>query len=215
MRNTEKDGINMAARRQALLAEGFRLFSEKGIGPVSLQEVAKAAGVGIATLYRYFSTKLDLVLAIGTWKWVEYSRHIESEQKLRHTEDMTAAEELAFYFEFFFDLYHNHKDLLRFNQDFNNYVQQEDVTKEQLSPYFDSVHTFGRMFHDLYEKGLQDGTIRTDIPEKKMFTATSHIMLAVAVRYTKGLLYSAEDESDKAEEFDMLRQMMLREYTVR
>ena len=65
MRNLAKDEVEMAARREAMLAEGFRLFSEKGIDTVSMQEVANACGVGIATLYRYYSTKLALVLAIG------------------------------------------------------------------------------------------------------------------------------------------------------
>ena len=46
MRNTEKDELEMAARREAMLREGFRLFAEKGIEPVTMQEVASACGVG-------------------------------------------------------------------------------------------------------------------------------------------------------------------------
>ena len=46
MRNAAKDEIEMTARRESMLKEGFRLFSEKGIEEVSMQEVADACGVG-------------------------------------------------------------------------------------------------------------------------------------------------------------------------
>ena len=49
MRNTEKDAAKMAERRESILDAGFRLFAEKTIDPVSMNDVAKAAGVGIVT----------------------------------------------------------------------------------------------------------------------------------------------------------------------
>ena len=52
----------MSTRREAMLAEGFRLFAEKGIEPVSMLDVAGACGLGVATLYRYYSTKLALAV---------------------------------------------------------------------------------------------------------------------------------------------------------
>ena len=70
------------------------------------------------------------------------------------------------------------------------------------------------MFHGLYEKGKSDGTIYTDLPEEKMFATTSHIMLAVAVRYAQGLVYAAEHEADRTEEYELLKHMIMREYVV-
>ena len=214
MRNLKKDEIEMKARREAMLREGFRLFAEKGIEPVAMLEVANACGIGVATLYRYYNTKLALVIDIAVKKWEEFADYIRAEQKRRDTAHMTAAEELAFYLDLYIVLYRNHKDLLRFNQNFNNYVQHEGATKEQLAPYLAAIGTFVRMFHALYEKAKLDGTLRTDLPEDKMFAATSHIMLAVAVRYAQGLIYDAESESDRTEEFEMLKRALLREFAV-
>lgn len=214
MRNPEKDEAEMALRRERMLNEGFRLFSEKGIEPVSMQEVAAACEVGVATLYRYFSTKLDLVLAIGEDQWNRYGEKVRELREERKADAMTAAEELDFYLDFYSDLYRNHKDMLRFNQDMNNCVRQERATAEQLGPYLRSIAPFARMFHEMYEKGKKDGTIRTDLPEEKMFAATSHIMMAVAVRYAQGLVYSADNEEDRTEEYLLLKRMILREYVV-
>ena len=212
MRNKAKDEIEMTARREAMLREGFRLFSEKGIEAVSMQEVADACGLGVATLYRYYNTKIALVIDIGTQKWREFGEFIKSEQQKRKTDKMIAAEEFEFYLLCYTLLYRDHKDLLRFNQDFNNCVKHESVSKEQLAPYIKSISAFAEMFHGVYEKGKADKTIRTDLPEDKMFAATSHIMLAVAVRYAQGLVYAAEREEDRTEEYELLKRMILREY---
>ena len=203
----------MAARRETMLREGFRLFSEKGIEQVTMQEVANACGIGIATLYRYFSTKTALTVAIATQKWQAYADAVRVSRQRLGASEMTAAEELAFYLDFYIDLYQNHSGILRFNQDFNNFVRHEGVTQEQLLPYLRAVSVFAGMFHCVYEKGRRDGTIRTDLPEEKMFASTSHIMLAVAVRYAQGLIYSADVEADRTEEMQMLRRMILREFT--
>ena len=214
MRNKEKDLLEMSAKREAMLSEGFRLFAEKGIEAVTMQEVAGACGVGIATLYRYYNTKLELVLAIGTVKWRDYAEHVQSRRDESGANEMTAADELDLYLDCYIDLYRDHKDLLLFNQNFNNYVQHEGATAEQLTPYLQAIGVFAGFFHQLYEKGKLDKTVRTDLPEKKLFAATAHIMIAVAVRYAQGLLYAGESEVDRTEEYLLLKRMILREFTL-
>ena len=199
-------------KQRRILEAGFRLFTEKGIEPVAMPEVAEAGGGARATLYRYFETKLDLVVAIAAWKWEEYTETVREQRQRRGLEKMSAAERLDYYLSFYVDLYRNWKDLLRFNQSFNNYVQHEGATGEQLAPYLAAFDGLRGFFHELYEKGREDGTIRTDLPEDKMFAATAHIMLAVAVRYAQGLLFSAEHEEDRTEEFELLKRALLREF---
>ena len=214
MRNSEKDELEMEQRREAMLSEGFKLFAENGIENVSMQQVADACNLGIATLYRYYSNKLALVLAVGTRKWQEYTDHVRRERAKNNADSMTAAQELAFYLGFYIDLYQNHKDLLKFNQNFNSYVINEGSTGQDLKPYIESINVIGRIFHDLYEKGKKDGTIRTDLPEDKMFATTSHIMMAVGVRYAQGVLYAAESDADRSQEYELLKKMILREFVV-
>lgn len=127
---------------------------------------------------------------------------------------MTAAQELDFYLDFYIDLYQNHKDILRFNQNFNNFVRHEGATPEQLAACLDAIDIFSRMFGELYEKGRSDGTIRTELSKEQMFAATSHIMLSVAVRYAQGLLFQADSEADMTREIMLVKRMILREFVV-
>lgn len=48
------------AKRLAILEAAAAVFAEKGVG-VALDEVARTAKVGIATLYRHFPTREDLI----------------------------------------------------------------------------------------------------------------------------------------------------------
>ena len=213
MRNAEKDEIEMAERRELMLNTGFRIFAEKGIEAVSMQEVANACGLGIATLYRYFSTKLAFVIAVGAKKWEEYFEVIETEYIRRGGEMMNAAEELDFYLSAYILLYREHEDVLRFNQSFNGYISHEKPEKEQLRSYLHAISLFENKFHTVYEKGKRDGSIHTDESEQTMFNTTMHIMMAVCGRYAQGVVVRGSDEpEDLTKELMILKRMIMALY---
>jgi AcrR family transcriptional regulator len=60
------DGMRADARRnyQRLLAAAGAAFTERGADDVSLEEIARRAGVGIGTLYRHFPTRQALLEAV-------------------------------------------------------------------------------------------------------------------------------------------------------
>ena len=212
MRDKEKDAIQMAIKRQRMLEVGFRLFSEKSIDAVSMSEVARECGYGIATLYRYFNTKMALVIAVGAWSWERYLQQTLLWTGDEALEGLTAAEQLDMHLDFFIDLFRNHANLLRFNQFFNIYVRGMDMGDEQMTPYMHIIEEFAQKFHAIYAKGMQDGTLCSDIPEGEMFTGSLHIMLAAATRYAIGLVYTPESWSGAESELLLIKKMLLREY---
>jgi AcrR family transcriptional regulator len=60
------DGMRADARRnyERLLAAAGVAFAERGADDVSLEEIARRAGVGIGTLYRHFPTRQALLEAV-------------------------------------------------------------------------------------------------------------------------------------------------------
>ncbi|MBQ4512042.1 MAG: TetR/AcrR family transcriptional regulator [Anaerolineaceae bacterium] len=214
MRNTEKDAAEMAERRETILDAGFKLFAEKTINPVSMNDVAKAAGVGIATLYRYYSTKQELVLAISTRVWEKYIAENSRQRAALVSKGMNAGQEFEFFLDSFIDVYRNHADILRFNQFFNVYVANEEVLPEILKPYLAIISGLAEQFHAMYERAKLDHSLRTDFPEKQMFSATLHIMLAAVTRYAVGLVYQPGPESDPESELLLLRDILLQRFVV-
>ena len=215
MRNKEKDAVQMAGRRERILKAGFRLFSEKNIDKVPMNDVADAAEVGIATLYRYYLTKTELVLGISTDIWTKYVN--EDYQTLQDAikTDMTAAQEYEYMLDAFIDLYRNHKDILRFNQFFNIYVQNENIPEEQMKSYLDMIDMLKNRFHEVYEKGLSDRTLNSEYTEQSIFSSTMHIMLAAVTRYAVGLVYVMEDAPEPETELLLLKEMLMDKYTVK
>ena len=200
-------------KRQHILETAYDLFSERGIIPVTMTDIAKACGVGRVTVFRYFTTKLDLVVAIGTWKWEEYIKTHDAFVTPEEMARMTGAEYLRFFLDAFLDLYRSHSDILRFNYDFNSFLRYEAGTSAQKQPYLQMANALGARFHELYERGMQDGTLRADIPEITMFSSSFHIMLAAVTRYATGLVVVLEDGSDPESELVMLEKMMLSRFT--
>ena len=212
-RNQEKDAIEMAARNQRILEEGFSVFAERGIANVTMADVAKAASIGIASLYRYYSTKQELVLTIATWAWKNY--FAEQTDKINRIErkDITAAENVDFFLESFLDLYRNHKDLLRFNQFFNVFLQSEQIPAERTQPYTRVIASLEERFERIYRRGQEDGSLRSDIPEGEMFSTLVHLMLAAVTRYAVGLVYFNR-ESDEEKELKLQKELLLHRFCV-
>ena len=200
-------------KQQLILETAYELFSEKGIIPVTITDIAEASGVGRATVFRYFTTKLDLVVAISTWKWEEYIKTHDAFVTPEEMASMTGAEYLRFFLDAFLDLYRSHQDILRFNYDFNSFLRYEAGTTDQKLPYLQMVEALGARFHDLYARGMRDGTLRADIPEATMFSSIFHIMLAAVTRYAAGLVVVYEDQSAPESELVMLEEMMLSRFT--
>ncbi|MBR6916764.1 MAG: TetR/AcrR family transcriptional regulator, partial [Clostridia bacterium] len=184
--NTDLSAIKNNAVRQRIIESAFRVFSEKAIDSVKMNEIASEAGIGIATVYRYFANKSDLVMAVGSWIWeiqIAQSRRMDSDS-------FTARQVFEYYLESFLDLYRKRKDILRFNQFFNVYVSGAGLSEESTRPYNETINELATRFGTIYRKALADKTLRTDVTEQEMFSATLHLMLAAVTRYAVGLVYS-------------------------
>lgn len=212
MWSKKPDAELMAVKRDALLEKGFELFTSKSIESVSMQNIADAAGCGIATLYRYFDKKQGFVIEVAAKKWSEFLEQNQKRHANANLDDMTAVELFELYLDAFLVLYCRHKDLLRFNQMFNLYLGSVGTDSAALKPYNDVISKIAALFRMMYERAKQDKTIRTDIPEEEMFSTTLHLMLAAVTRYAVGLVYKPETGSDEIKELETLKNMMLLMY---
>ena len=188
------------------MEKGFELFTERGIESVTMQEIADASLVGRATLFNYFNSKVDLVIAIGSWKWKEYIERKAEESKQFDREKRTGAELLSNYLDAFLEQYRSYRSNLRFNYNFNSYLRSERATPEQMEPFMQVVNKLAVLFHGVYKRGMKS------VSEEEMFSGCFHITLAAATRYAVGLVYISEN-IDPEKELVMLKRLLFLEYT--
>ncbi len=200
----------MAQRRQVMLQTAFRLFSERNIESISMGDVAAETDYTLRSFQRYFHAKENLVVETATWAFENFIA--ENRKRRRDPDKTTAAEDYEFFLDSFLALYRDHADLLRFNQMFNIFLRAEHIDKTRLQPFTGMTDALRERFRATYEKGKRDGTLRTDVSEEKIFSATLHLMLAVVTRYAVGLAYDAG--VDPWEELLTMKEMLLARYTV-
>ena len=209
MRNLKKDEMEMKARREAMLTEGFRLFALHGIEGVSMQHVADASGVGIATLYRYFGTKTAITIAAMTYLWTELKEKFrgifESQAFLRQNGLKRIHDLMRMYLQ----LFDKYPDFMRLLGEFDLMLIREEVPKAALYDYEQSVINFYPIVESSYLAGVQDGTIRTDIDFKLFYLTYAHSMMELCKKILRGDLLPSDDFSDGKTELNMLIEMAL------
>lgn len=55
--------------REQIIEAGYACIARYGVARTSVEDVAQAAGVSRATMYRYFASRSDLVDAVVTWEY--------------------------------------------------------------------------------------------------------------------------------------------------
>ena len=191
----KQDALQKEETNRRILDAGFSMFSRMSIDKVSMENVADEAGIGIATLYRYYRTKSELVVAVGTHVW---SNFIRDYMPIRNEDNTTAAEELEFFLDSFLELY-------------NIYIRNEAISKTALNSYNEMVDQLAMRFHKTYVKGKNDKTLCTEVSENSMFLSIMHLMLAAITRYAVGLAYEKDIESDN--ELVLLKNMLMHEFS--
>lgn len=63
-RKLSRREINSIKKRESLLEAGLKLFQHPGYDQSDIRSICKEASVGLGTYYNYFSSKLDLYLAL-------------------------------------------------------------------------------------------------------------------------------------------------------
>ncbi|MET8978823.1 TetR/AcrR family transcriptional regulator [Streptomyces sp. NPDC004539] len=77
--------IRQAARRVRILRAASALGARDGLAGVQMHDVAREAGVAIATLYRYFPSKPGLFLAVLEWHIEQFLDDTDTDADLADT----------------------------------------------------------------------------------------------------------------------------------
>lgn len=186
-----------------------QLFLEHGIEGVRMTDVAQAAGVGVATLYRHFSTKGRIAAAAGTLMWKRFNLRI---MQLVESDSFLALDgygRLSRLYGAYCQAYVDERAFVAFLDEFDHLSSSGAIERDDLEAYGQAVGSFYVMFDDCYLLGRQDGSIRREVDFPVFYRAVAHALMGVAEKLVRGEIIPSDDFSHGGEELACLVEGML------
>jgi AcrR family transcriptional regulator len=157
-------GVPRRARKKAevrsrIVTEAIRLFSERGIEAVTVDEIANAADVGKGTLYNYFRAKEDIVIAF----MVEIEGAVQAEAAKVISRRRGAADTLIAFVEKQFELKAHHHAFVRV------FLAHMFLRTDQFLPYLVEMQkAIDPPLESLFTSLREREAIRDDVPVPRM-----------------------------------------------
>lgn len=186
---------NKEEKRLLMLQAAARVFSAQGIDTTTIQQIADRAGVGVASVYRYFPGKIDIAIAVAIDYWQQYMTSLFTQSNL----EMDKAIEM--YMNNFLILLREAPDFFRYIENFDNYMSRQNVRPESFSHYEDLLAQHDQQFIELLIKGQKENLIRIDIDVKHFYSvATKSIMALAQKNLLRGNVLSSDVTDTQSEE---------------
>lgn len=147
-------------RRQNIIQIAKELFLEHGVKTIQMQDVATAANIGIATLFRYFPKKEYLMIAATNAITDEMASDIG--KIIEQT--VTAYEKIDQILDYYIEMTNDPQ--LRLAKFFESYDLYEKIAEESPEQYAEYLSARGRLAGILFtlgEQGQRDGSLRSDV----------------------------------------------------
>lgn len=170
-------------RAQKILEAAMELFCEKGIEETSIDEIAERAGVGSATIYRYYETKAQLAIQSGVAYWRKIAGQYLNITDIEGYSDMTGREQLECIMDALIAIFERERGFLKYLQEFEVFVRRYAINMERLAEYEDSIMSLKPRVTDALEKGRQDGTLFFEWSSNEVCYSLAHTAFGVMKRF--------------------------------
>jgi len=157
MSNREQQKLQ---RRQNIIKIAKDLFLEQGVQTIQMQDVATAADIGIATLFRYFPKKEYLMIAATNA--ITYEMATDIGQITEQT--VTAYEKIEQILEYYIGITKDPQlRLAKYFESFDLYEKIAEESPEQYAEYLSARSKLASILLTVGEQGKQDGSLRSDV----------------------------------------------------
>ena len=171
-----------------ILQTATDLFVTRGIGDVTIKDIADKAEIGEATVYRYFGTKTNIVLAcalaLGKKTYEEF---------FDLSKGKTGYDKLEIFYNSYLNVFKKSPSHFYFIKEFDAYMCSRGETS--LSEYENNLNLFKQDFMEAYKLGLSDGSVKEIKQIEVFYFSTTHALLELCKKLSmkKGVL-----EQDKS-----------------
>ena len=183
------------------------LFMQKSISEVTIKDIATVAGIGEATIYRYFTNKENIVLACAMMLQSEVSK-----KYFKLDEGVTGLEKLEIFYNSYLEVFKKNPDYFYFIREFDAfmYAQNPNILKS----YEKSIDKYHSDFISAYELGIKDGSIEPVKNIDVFYFSTTHSLMELCKKLSiRKALLTQDKTLKKAAEIQCLIKIILKSLT--
>jgi AcrR family transcriptional regulator len=162
----------LSARRSEICVAAIRLLLKKGFIETSMREIAEAAGVGKSTLYDYFASKDEILIAYV----VEEVRQASEKARSIIAQDLSATEKIR-------RIMRQQLEFMLANKLLNLKLtfETQRLSQESLECIQVHRHAYQDMLAEVVEEGIRNGEFR---PVNPLFAIRSIFSMMTPAVYT-------------------------------
>lgn len=197
-------------RRKRTIEAAYNLFLDNNLDSVTMQDIATASGIGVASVYRYHKTKTNILIEIGIAIWTNLASRLEilfSKPEFFKKSGYEQIEKLLYTF---LTLYTEYSKELKFISEFDRYVIINKIGKELLSGYEKSIYNYYPIFEKSYLKGIADKSIKESTDLNLLFRTITHTLISMSQKFINGNVLPSDDFSSSDAELELIIKMILK-----
>ena len=180
------------------------LFMTRSISEVTIKDIAVAAQVGEATIYRYFGSKQNIVVQSAM-----KIQGIVSTEFFKLEKGKTGFDKLKVFYESYYEIFIKHPNFYKFLNEFDAFVSVEDSSI--INPYESAIDAYKNFYMDAYQLGLKDGTVKKQDDIEMFYFSTTHALLELAKKLAfKRAVLKQDNRIEKNSELQCLIDIILR-----
>ena len=172
--------------KETVIRKALGCFIEQGINRTKVSQIAEKAGLTERSVFRYFNTKADIVLAASNLYWNLVLEYIEQQLPAEDREKMTGLEEISHLLVCYSNLYFDDPKGLRFTLDaelmLDSAGKKVDHRIQPPEPYETSNGQVARAIR----KGLADGSVSPDVDVRELYYNSYDAILGIMQRLSIG-----------------------------
>lgn len=146
------------------------LFMTRSIPEVTIKDIALAAQVGEATIYRYFGKKQALVVQSA----MKLQQAVNADY-FRVSEGKNGFEKIKIFYRSYLGIFTAHPEFFKFINDFDAFMAGDD--SDVINPYESVIGQYKVVYMNAYQEGLKDGSIKPQKDVEMFYFSTTHALL--------------------------------------
>ena len=171
--------------RRIVVETALKLFLERGINGVTTKDIAKASGFTERSVYRYFTSRVELVLSASFLFWQRIKGEVEALVFQKEYQGLNGIGRIRLMLEYYSSLFANNPNAVKFILGVEMALSESGVNismKDRPPGSFDS----DTPLTNAIRAGLADGSVSRAIDAKEVYYLAYDSILGLMQRQVLG-----------------------------